>query len=228
MGENPRWSKVFVFALDNGFGPNKIGTAHSGDLLDHTLFGANQYNGAYEDNQELYGIDNSECGVSETEQPVFRDTDSVANHSGQLGGRGEEEQILKDFPTLSHEHLRAASPLPRRRRSMTCLMRNCRRPTFDRTPHAESARACGSSRKCKSSWTEFADLAGRLVDLAGHDVKTSPQENLIGADDDVLWAAAQAAGRFLINKTWVLPISVGFRPARMPACYRFVGSSQSK
>ena len=39
-----------------------------------------------------------------------------------------------------------------------------------------------------------------LLTEAGHDVDTSPQENLIGADDDVLWAAAQAAGRFLITQ----------------------------
>ncbi len=47
------------------------------------------------------------------------------------------------------------------------------------------------------------NLPSSLTDLlteAGHDADTSPQENLIGANDPKLWKAAQAAERFLITQ----------------------------
>jgi predicted nuclease of predicted toxin-antitoxin system len=44
--------------------------------------------------------------------------------------------------------------------------------------------------------SSMADLLTR----AGHDVDTSPQEDLIGADDQELWQAAQATERFLITQ----------------------------
>ena len=34
----------------------------------------------------------------------------------------------------------------------------------------------------------------------GHDVDTVPGERLAGRDDDVVWSAAQAAGRFLVTQ----------------------------
>jgi uncharacterized protein (DUF433 family) len=41
--------------------------------------------------------------------PVFRDTRiPLRTILASLADGDEEEQILKDFPTLSHEHLRAA------------------------------------------------------------------------------------------------------------------------
>ena len=42
-------------------------------------------------------------------------------------------------------------------------------------------------------------LAGRLSAL-GHDVDTVRQEGIAGRDDDIVWHAAQAAGRFLITQ----------------------------
>lgn len=42
-------------------------------------------------------------------------------------------------------------------------------------------------------------LAGRLRAL-GHDVDTVRDEGLTGRDDDTVWAAAQAAGRFLVTQ----------------------------
>jgi predicted nuclease of predicted toxin-antitoxin system len=38
-----------------------------------------------------------------------------------------------------------------------------------------------------------------LTDL-GHDVDTVPDEYLAGQDDDAVWAAAQAARRFLVTQ----------------------------
>ena len=46
------------------------------------------------------------------------------------------------------------------------------------------------------------NLPGRLVSLLaqlGHDVDTVPTEGVAGKDDDIVWAAAQAAGRFFIT-----------------------------
>ena len=43
-------------------------------------------------------------------------------------------------------------------------------------------------------------LLAELLVQAGHDVDTSPQENLTGAEDPELWQAAQAAERFLITQ----------------------------
>ena len=42
-------------------------------------------------------------------------------------------------------------------------------------------------------------LVPRLEAL-GHDVDTVPDEDLAGRDDDEVWEAAQAAGRFLITQ----------------------------
>ena len=42
-------------------------------------------------------------------------------------------------------------------------------------------------------------LVQLLTDL-GHDVDTVPDEHLAGRDDDVVWAAAQTAGRFLVTQ----------------------------
>lgn len=39
-----------------------------------------------------------------------------------------------------------------------------------------------------------------LLTEAGHDADTSTQENLTGVEDQELWRAAQAAGRFLITQ----------------------------
>lgn len=47
------------------------------------------------------------------------------------------------------------------------------------------------------------NLPVSLADLlaqAGHNVDTSPQENLTGAEDSEVWRAAQAAERFLITQ----------------------------
>jgi predicted nuclease of predicted toxin-antitoxin system len=44
-----------------------------------------------------------------------------------------------------------------------------------------------------------ATLAERLGAL-GHDADTVPQEQLAGTSDQTVWAAAQAAGRFLITQ----------------------------
>lgn len=42
-------------------------------------------------------------------------------------------------------------------------------------------------------------LVQLLTDL-GHDVDTVPDEHIAGRDDDVVWAAAQTAGRFLVTQ----------------------------
>jgi predicted nuclease of predicted toxin-antitoxin system len=42
-------------------------------------------------------------------------------------------------------------------------------------------------------------LVQLLTDL-GHDVDTVPAEHLAGRDDDVVWATAQTAGRFLVTQ----------------------------
>lgn len=42
-------------------------------------------------------------------------------------------------------------------------------------------------------------LVQLLTDL-GHDVDTVPDEHIGGRDDDVVWAAAQTAGRFLVTQ----------------------------
>ena len=42
-------------------------------------------------------------------------------------------------------------------------------------------------------------LVQLLTDL-GHDVDTVPNEHIAGQDDDVVWAAAQSAGRFLVTQ----------------------------
>ena len=47
------------------------------------------------------------------------------------------------------------------------------------------------------------NLPHRLVPLLtelGHDVDTVPDEQLAGQDDDVVWEAAQARGRFFITQ----------------------------
>lgn len=47
------------------------------------------------------------------------------------------------------------------------------------------------------------NLPERLVSVLtelGHDIDTASQEGLKGANDSRVWAAAQAAGRFLITK----------------------------
>lgn len=47
------------------------------------------------------------------------------------------------------------------------------------------------------------NLPGRLVSFLiqlGHDVDTVPGEGIAGKDDDVVWAAAQADGRFFITQ----------------------------
>lgn len=40
----------------------------------------------------------------------------------------------------------------------------------------------------------------RLLSQLGHDVETVPLEELAGKDDDEVWTATQAAGRFLITQ----------------------------
>jgi predicted nuclease of predicted toxin-antitoxin system len=40
----------------------------------------------------------------------------------------------------------------------------------------------------------------RALRALGHDVDTVPREGLAGADDPVVWSAAQASGRFLITQ----------------------------
>jgi predicted nuclease of predicted toxin-antitoxin system len=42
-------------------------------------------------------------------------------------------------------------------------------------------------------------LVPLLTDL-GHDVETVPDEQIAGRDDDVVWSAAQAHGRFLVTQ----------------------------
>ena len=42
-------------------------------------------------------------------------------------------------------------------------------------------------------------LVQLLTDL-GHDVDTVPDEHLAGREDDVVWATAQTAGRFLVTQ----------------------------
>ena len=42
-------------------------------------------------------------------------------------------------------------------------------------------------------------LVQLLTDL-GHDVDTVPDEHVAGRDDDVVWATAQTAGRFLVTQ----------------------------
>jgi predicted nuclease of predicted toxin-antitoxin system len=42
-------------------------------------------------------------------------------------------------------------------------------------------------------------LVQLLTDL-GHDVDTVPDEHIAGQNDDVAWAAAQSAGRFLVTQ----------------------------
>jgi len=44
-----------------------------------------------------------------------------------------------------------------------------------------------------------ASLAGTLLAL-GHNVDSVRDEGLVGRDDDAIWAAAQAEGRFLITQ----------------------------
>ncbi len=47
------------------------------------------------------------------------------------------------------------------------------------------------------------NLPIRLVPLLthlGHDVETVPDEQIAGRDDDVVWSAAQADGRFLVTQ----------------------------
>jgi predicted nuclease of predicted toxin-antitoxin system len=47
------------------------------------------------------------------------------------------------------------------------------------------------------------NLPQQLVQLLtelGHSVDTVPDENIAGRDDGVVWAAAQAAGRFLVTQ----------------------------
>jgi len=43
------------------------------------------------------------------------------------------------------------------------------------------------------------ELSGMLQQL-GHDVDTVPEEGIAGSDDDVVWAATVAAGRFFITQ----------------------------
>ena len=40
----------------------------------------------------------------------------------------------------------------------------------------------------------------RLLTDLGHDVDTVREEHMAGRNDDVVWAAAQAAGRFLVTQ----------------------------
>lgn len=47
------------------------------------------------------------------------------------------------------------------------------------------------------------NLPANLVDMLrslGHDTDTAPSEGLAGKDDDAVWDAAQATGRFLITQ----------------------------
>lgn len=47
------------------------------------------------------------------------------------------------------------------------------------------------------------NLPHQLVELLtelGHDVDTVPDEQIVGRDDGVVWATAQAAGRFLVTQ----------------------------
>jgi predicted nuclease of predicted toxin-antitoxin system len=63
-----------------------------------------------------------------------------------------------------------------------------------------------------------------LTDL-GHDVDTVPDEHLAGQDDDAVWAAAQAARRFLVTqdldfsdaRRYAPGAHHGLLPIRLPA-----------
>lgn len=54
-------------------------------------------------------------------------------------------------------------------------------------------------------------LVDRLTSL-GHDVDTVPEEQISGKDDDTVWAAAQAAGRFLLTQDLDFSDVRRFRP----------------
>jgi predicted nuclease of predicted toxin-antitoxin system len=64
-----------------------------------------------------------------------------------------------------------------------------------------------------------------LLTKLGHDVDTVPDERLTGRDDTAVWAAAQAAGRFLVTqdldfsdaRTYVPGTHHGLLLVRLPA-----------
>ena len=56
-------------------------------------------------------------------------------------------------------------------------------------------------------------LVQLLTDL-GQDVDTVPDEHLVGRDDDVVWTAAQTAGRFLVTQALNSRTRGSIRPER--------------
>ena len=57
-------------------------------------------------------------------------------------------------------------------------------------------------------------LVQLLTDL-GHDVDTVPDEHVAGRDDDVVWATAQTAGRFLVTQISISRTRGSMRPERI-------------
>ena len=58
--------------------------------------------------------------------------------------------------------------------------------------------------------------AQAVLQRLGHEVDTVPQEDLAGSSDDVIWQAAQAAGRFLITQDLDFSDIQRFEPGTHP------------
>ena len=68
------------------------------------------------------------------------------------------------------------------------------------------------------------NLPASLVDILhhfGHDADTAPSEGLAGKDDDTVWDATQAAGRFFITQDLDFSDVRRFAPVLIMACCSF-------
>ena len=110
------------------------------------------------------------------------DTGDLADGPGQLGGKGDDCRNLEGLS----DPQRRRCPRRDRVRGRVCS---------GRSPGCRGARAVRIKLDENLPHQPVPLLTG-----LGHDVDTVPDEQIAGRDDSVVWAAAQAAGRFLVTQ----------------------------